>query len=69
MDVRTNIDLDDDLVQEAFRHAKVSTKQELVHLALQEFVANHRRPDVRELWGTDGLLPDYDYKRLRTEET
>jgi len=68
MDVRTNIDLDDDLVQEAFRHAKVSTKKELVHLALQEFVANHRRPDVRELRGAGGIRPDYDYKRLRIED-
>ena len=67
--MRTNIDLDDTLLEEAFRYAKVSTKKDLVHLALQEFIANHRRLDMRELRGTGGLRPDYDYKRLRTEET
>lgn len=67
--MRTNIDLDGTLLEEAFRYAKVSTKKDLVHLALQEFIANHKRLDMRELRGTGGLRPDYDYKRLRTEET
>jgi Arc/MetJ family transcription regulator len=66
--MRTNIDLDDSLIEEAFRYAKVSTKKDLVHLALREFVANRRRLDVRELRGSGGIRPDYDYKRLRTEE-
>lgn len=66
--MRTNIDLDDALVEEAFRFAKVRTKRDLVHLALTEFIANHRRLDVRELKGAGGIRPDYDYKRLRTEE-
>ncbi|HYN20819.1 MAG TPA: type II toxin-antitoxin system VapB family antitoxin [Thermoanaerobaculia bacterium] len=65
--MRTKIELDDELVKEAFRYTEVKTKRGLVHLALQEFIANHRRPDVRELWGTAGISPDYDYKRLRNE--
>jgi hypothetical protein len=28
----------------------------------------HRRRDLRELVGTVGIRPDYDHKRLRTEE-
>lgn len=67
--MRTNIDLDDTLIEEAFRYAKVSTKKDLVHLALREFISNHRRLDVRELRGAGGIRPDYDYKRLRTEES
>ena len=63
--MRTNIDLDDRLVDEAMRYADVKTKKDLVHLALREFVARHRRRDVRELRGTVGIRPDYDYKRLR----
>lgn len=66
--MRTNIDLDDALVEEAFRYAGVSTKKELVHLALREFIASRRRMDVRELRGTGGIRPDYDYKKLRNEE-
>ncbi|RPH55790.1 type II toxin-antitoxin system VapB family antitoxin [bacterium] len=67
--MRTNIDLDDALVEEALRSTGVSTKKELVHLALRELIANRRRLDVRELPGTVGIRPDYDHKKLRNEET
>lgn len=63
--MRTNIDLDDKLVEEAFRYTDVRTKKDLVHLALREFVARHRRKDIRELRGTVGIRPEYDYKHLR----
>lgn len=65
--MRTNIDLDDELVAEAFSYTDVKTKKELVHLALKEFVTRHRRADLRELPGTVGLLEDYDHKALRTD--
>jgi Arc/MetJ family transcription regulator len=63
--MRTNIDLDDDLMAEAFRLTAASTKKDLVHLALRELVERRRRRDVRELRGTVGIRPDYDYKSLR----
>lgn len=64
--MRTNIVLNDELVKEAFQYAKVSTKKELVDLALREFVQNHKRRDVRELVGKVKIKSDYDYKSLRT---
>ena len=63
--MRTNIVLDDELVEEAFRHSNAKTKRELVDLALREFVANHKRKDVRELRGKITFHPGYDYKKLR----
>lgn len=63
--MRTNIVLDEELVEEAFRYAGVRTKRELVDLALREFVENHKRKDVRELRGKGLIRPDYDYKALR----
>jgi Arc/MetJ family transcription regulator len=63
--MRTNIVLDDELVEEAFRYASVTTKRALVDLALREFVENHRRKDVRRLRGKGLIRPDYDYKALR----
>ena len=63
--MRTNIELDEALVQAAFRYAGVKTKRELVDLALREFVENHQRKDLRELKGRVGIRPDYDYKALR----
>ncbi len=63
--MRTNIELDESLVEEALRLAGVRTKKELVHLALREFVARRRRRDVRELRGNVGIREDYDHKQLR----
>lgn len=63
--MRTNIVLDDKLVKEAFHYASVSTKRELIDLALREFVANHKRRDVRLLRGKVILRKDYNYKLLR----
>lgn len=67
--MRINIDLDEELVQTAIRYAPVKTKQDLVHLALREFVENRRRKDLRELRGTGGIRPDYDHKPLRTRRS
>lgn len=65
---RTNIVLDEELVEEARRYAKVSTKRELVDLALREFVENHRRRDLRDLKGKVRIREDYDYKELRHDD-
>jgi Arc/MetJ family transcription regulator len=66
--MRTNIVLDEELVEEAMRHANVRTKRELVDLALREFVAARRRRDVSQLFGKVQIDPDYDYKALRRED-
>lgn len=63
--MRTNIVLDDELVEEAFRHSDAKTKRELVDRALREFVKNHKRRDIRELRGQVTFHPDYDYKKFR----
>ena len=66
--MRTNIVLDDKLVKEAFRYTKITTKRELVELALREFVQNHKRKNVLELVGKVSIDSDYDYKKLRSEK-
>jgi len=66
--MRTNIVIDENLVDEAMRYANVKTKRELVDLALREFVAARRRRDVSELFGKVQIDPDYDYKALRRED-
>lgn len=65
--MRTNIVLNEDLVNEAFHYANVSTKRELVDLALREFIENHKRRDIRQLRGKVKLDPNYDYKVLRED--
>jgi Arc/MetJ family transcription regulator len=66
--MQTNIALDEELVKEALRYAPVQNERELVDLALREFIANHKRRDLRELKGRINFFDAYDYKALRTRE-
>ena len=63
--MRTNIVLDDNLVEEAFALTGVRTKRELVRLALEELIRRRRKRDLKELAGRIQLRDDYDYKALR----
>jgi Arc/MetJ family transcription regulator len=63
--MRTNIVLDDELLQEAFRYANVTTKKEIVHLALKEFVENAKKLSLLELKGKISFDDEYDYKAMR----
>ena len=63
--MRTNIELDQDLVREAQQLSRIKTKRALIHQALLEFVAHRKRLDLRDLEGSNLLDPDYDHKALR----
>ena len=63
--MRTNIVINEQLIKQAFRYTTVSSKRELVDLALREFVESHGRRDIRELKGKITLRAEYDYKSLR----
>ena len=63
--MRTNIVLDDDLVNEALELTHMRSKRELIHLALQELVPRRRAKDLLDLAGKIQLTEDYDYKRAR----
>jgi Arc/MetJ family transcription regulator len=67
--MRTNIVLDDELVRKAMALSKVSTKREVVARALEEYVRNHSRLDLRELQGKIKFREGYDYKALRAAKT
>jgi Arc/MetJ family transcription regulator len=49
--MRTNIEIDDEVMREAQRLTGVRTKREMVDLALRELVARHRRLGILELRG------------------
>ena len=63
--MRTNIVLDEDLVEEALRLSGAKTKKELVREALREFVENRKRRNLLDLAGKIKFADKYDYKRLR----
>ena len=61
----TNLDLDDDLVEEAKRLGKHRTKREAVNEALAEYIARRKRRKVLDLFGRMDWDPEYDYKAER----
>lgn len=63
--MRTNIELDEELVREARELSRIKTKRALIHQALTEFVNHRKRLDLREIEGSDLLDPEYDHKGLR----
>ena len=66
--MRTNIVLDDSLVDEAFKYSAVKTKKELIHIALKEFVERKRRMNLMDLEGMVEFEKGYDHKRMREEK-
>jgi Arc/MetJ family transcription regulator len=63
--MRTNIVIDDRLMEEALKLSRYKTKKELIHKALEEFIQNRKRRDLRELKGKVNFDEEYDYKELR----
>jgi Arc/MetJ family transcription regulator len=66
--MRTNIDLDDQLLAEARRLTGIKTKRELVHEALRVLVENRRRKSLLDLRGKIQFASGYDYKTSRARK-
>ena len=64
--MRTNVVLDAELVQEAFRLTGARTKRELIDTALRELVRVRRKKDLTELAGRIRFRKDFDHNALRT---
>jgi len=45
--------------------SRLKTKKDVVNLALQEYVSNHSRKNLLDLFGQIQFADDYDYKALR----
>lgn len=63
--VATNLDLDPDLLDRAFKLSGQKTKKAAVTQALEEFIARRDRKRLLELVGKLEWDPDYDYKAAR----
>ncbi|NJM76146.1 MAG: type II toxin-antitoxin system VapB family antitoxin [Acaryochloridaceae cyanobacterium RU_4_10] len=63
--MRTNVDLDDTLVEEAFRLTTAKTKKELLNQALQALIQTRKKKNLLDLAGKIQFADDYDYKALR----
>jgi Arc/MetJ family transcription regulator len=63
--MRTNIVIDDDLLEEAFSVSAARTKKDLIHQALRAFIRLNKRKDLTELAGEISFHKGYDHKKLR----
>jgi Arc/MetJ family transcription regulator len=63
--MRTNIDIDDNLLKQAFSLSNMRTKKELIHEALREFIRLKSRRDLAELTGFIEFDKNFDHKNLR----
>jgi Arc/MetJ family transcription regulator len=63
--MRTNIVLDDQLLEEALSLSEHRTKKDLIHEALRVFIRLKKRKDLSELAGKISLSDDFNHKRLR----
>ena len=61
--MRTNIDIDDELIAEAMRLGDLRTKREAVNEALRMYVRIKRQADIRELVGK--VRWEGDLKKMR----
>lgn len=63
--MRTNIVIDNALMQKAMDISGLKTKKEVVERAMIEFVASHSRKDLKDLRGKIQFADGYDYKAMR----
>jgi Arc/MetJ family transcription regulator len=63
--MRTNVELDDALVEEVFRLTNVRTKEDLLNLALRELIRSRKKKNLLDLAGKVQFRNDYNYKALR----
>ena len=63
--MRTNIDINEELLEEAFSVSPVRSKKDLIHDALREYIRLKKRKDLTELAGTIEFHDGYDHKALR----
>ena len=63
--MRTNIDIDDDLLKKAMELSESKTKKAIVKLALQEYINVKRRRDLLSLFGK--VYRNGDLEQMRTD--
>lgn len=64
--MRTNVVLDDRLMEEAFQCAgEIRTKRELIETAIREFIRRRRMKDLRDLRGKIRFAEGYDHGKMR----
>ncbi len=64
--MRTNIVIDDELIDMAKRLSGLSTKRAVVERALSDFVENLQRKNLLGISDKIDFCDDYNYKKMRS---
>ncbi|MDZ4792132.1 MAG: type II toxin-antitoxin system VapB family antitoxin [Hyphomicrobiales bacterium] len=65
--MRTNIDIDDELVADAQKLTGLKTKKDVVDFALRELVRRRQKKNLLELAGEIEFFEGFDPKALRAD--
>ena len=63
----TNLEIDNNLIQEALKLGGHRTKRAVVEEALQEYVQRRKQLTVTELFGTIEYEDNYDHRKQRSK--
>ncbi|MDR3120819.1 MAG: type II toxin-antitoxin system VapB family antitoxin, partial [Clostridiales bacterium] len=63
--MRTNVVIDDELINKAIVVSGLKTKKEVTERAIAEFVERHARKNISDLKGKICFADGYDYKAVR----
>jgi len=64
--MRTNVVIDDGLMKEALDLSRAKTKKEAIHNALEEFINQRKRLELKEIRGKIKFASRYNYKKMRS---
>jgi len=68
--MRTTIDIDKNLIEEALKLSKISTKKELINLSLKEFIRRRHLEKLKNRLGNCDLNIDLSsLKEMRKDES
>jgi len=63
--VATNLNIDENLLNEAQTLGNKKTKRETVNEALEEYIQRRKKKEILKFFGKVDLDPSYDYKKGR----
>ncbi len=63
--MRTNVILDDDIINEALQLTGIKTKREVIHQALLILIKTKKKKKLSDLKGKISFSKGYDHKKLR----
>ena len=67
--MRSTIDIDETLLEEAGRLTKAKTKKELINLSLRELIRKKRREHLLSLFGSGVVdISEDDVEKMREDE-